>query len=155
MKPAPSTERLDVSPYDRVSSLMISLLLTVGLATVVLVAGWLSIRVYQSRQTGCIPVEGIIDDIGDGDGQSGGPSPLDATSTERDAEKGARSADPVPDAAVIRAAAADGSAADVAAIDAPWPSSGRGSRVAQGPTRGIARDPKAVRGIGNSFSAKA
>ena len=47
-RPAAEPERLDVSPYDRASSLMISLLVTVGLATVVLVAGWLSVEVYQS-----------------------------------------------------------------------------------------------------------
>ena len=128
-------ERLDVSPYDRVSSLMISLLLTAGLTTVVLVAGWLSIRIYQSRQSGCVPVGAIIDDIGEGGGQSGGSSRLDDTLTERDAGPDAGSADPVPDAAVIRAAA-DGSAADAAAIDDPWDSQRSRQPSGTGPNDG-------------------
>ena len=92
-RPAAEPERLDVSPYDRASSLLISLLVTVGLATVVLVAGWLSVEVYQSRKPSG-PIT-LVDPIGDGDGRKVSGSLLDEPATGPSAGRDARSVDPV------------------------------------------------------------
>jgi hypothetical protein len=108
---AAEPERLDVSPYDRASSLMISLLVTVGLATVVLVAGWLSVEVYQSRKPSG-PIT-LVDPIGDGDGRKVGGSLLDEPAAGPSAGRDARSVDPVRDAAEIRDAAANAWAAEI------------------------------------------
>jgi hypothetical protein len=110
---ATEPERLDVSPYDRASSLMISLLVTVGLVTALLVAGWLSLIVYQHIKPP--PPHGPVQLVGPGGGddQKSGGSQLDDLTNEPVVGSDPKSIDPIRDAADIGGAAGTASAAEV------------------------------------------
>jgi hypothetical protein len=79
---ASEQRRLTISPYDRASSLMISLLITLGALTVVLFFAWLSTKIYVPQIAVPVEMTEVGEGEGGGDGKPMGGSQLDSPSDE-------------------------------------------------------------------------
>jgi hypothetical protein len=79
-----ASRRIQVSAYDRVSSLLLALLFTIGLVAVVLFILWLSNRIFVAPAVAVDAeiIEVSEDGEGGGDGRAAGGSQLDTPSEE-------------------------------------------------------------------------
>jgi hypothetical protein len=77
VRPRPGQYGLTVTPYERVASLVVALLILVGLAVALLFVLWLTSRIFASTE----PVPVTLEQIGDGGGL-GGDTELDTNMEE-------------------------------------------------------------------------
>ena len=128
------TYELRVSAYERVASMLISLLVLIGAAVLIMFILWLTSRIFASQAA--VPVQ--LEDIGTGDSGLGGGMELDAPMAE---ELGMETDLETPNLEQTLAAVADAVATQVALLDDPALTeealSGKGGSTGDG--RGLGR----------------
>ena len=77
-QPTIGTYELEVSPYERVASMLIALLVLIGSAVLIMFLLWLTSQIFASR----VAPEVNLEDIGIGDGGLSGGTELDAPLAE-------------------------------------------------------------------------